>query len=150
MVEMMVALFLALLVVMALGSLIVMNQRSWAWGQDKAMLQANVTESLEWMARSIRAARNLTLASPQEFSTYDETGTLAHTYRRDTIGGVPRLLQDGNDLVDRRCTSFTVSANADTTSLTLVLQLEDNAGSVVEGMTRATMRNINYEVIIEE
>jgi len=145
----MIALLLSFLVVLALGRLILMNQASWAWGQDKAVLQQNITESLEWMARSIRAARSLEVLDVDAFRTFDETGNLAHSYELDTVDGVPKLLQDGTPLVDRECTNFVVEANPDTTSLTLTLELLDGTGTAVEGVTRATMRNVNYEIIVE-
>ena len=58
-IELMIAVVLGLVVVLALGRLILTNQRSWEQGRDKTVLQQNVTESLEWMARSIRAAHTL-------------------------------------------------------------------------------------------
>ena len=132
---------IALVVVLALGRIMLANQRSWDSGRDKAELQANTTETLEWMARSIRAARFLTVVAGDEFWTHDESGTLTHVYRLDTDGAEPRLQEDGRDLSTRRCTQFVVTADDDTTSLTLRLELEDDDGDRVFGMTRVAVRN---------
>lgn len=141
MVEFMIATVIALILVLVLGWLLMSSQRTWESGRDKSELQANTTEALEWMARSIRESRRLTLVNSNEFWTHDETGGLAHTYRLDNTGVEPRLQQDGQDLATRHCTQFTVTADDDTTSLTLVLELEDSDGDRVLGMTRVALRN---------
>jgi Tfp pilus assembly protein PilV len=141
MVELLIAAFVALIVVLAMGRIITTNIRSWNQGRDKAVLQQNVTEALEWMARSIRGARTIEVISSTQFSTYDETGSLVHTY---ALSG-DRLHEDGSDLVDRKCTSFSVTPDADTTSLVLELELEDDAGMLVAARTRAAARNRTFE-----
>ncbi|MBU1699089.1 MAG: hypothetical protein KJ970_17120 [Candidatus Eisenbacteria bacterium] len=143
-IEMLIASFLGLIIVFALGRLILTNQRSWEWGRDKAVLQQNSTEALEWMARSIRAAGSLSTSSATSFSTHDSSGVLIHTYQL-TGGGDPRIQEDGVNLVDRRCTQFNVVPDSDTTSLSLTLELEDNAGNLVLEMTRARLRNRIFE-----
>jgi hypothetical protein len=145
MIELLVAVFLALTVVLALGRIILANQRSWEWGRDKTVLQQNVTESLEWMARSVRSARSLEIVSDSELRTYDAGGGLTHTFRRAIASGAYRLQQDGSDLVDRVCTDFVVTPDEDSTSVTLVVELQDKAGNKVRAMTRATLRNTSYE-----
>jgi hypothetical protein len=141
MVELMIALILGLVVVLAIGSLVLQNQRSWRWNKDKTVLQQNVTESLEWMARQVRAARSVQVVSSEEFRTYDENDALVHRY--EWTGD--RLQQDGSDLVDRKCTDFQVFPDEDTTSVTIVLELEDDAFNLVGGSTRAAIRNQTYE-----
>lgn len=144
-IELVVAAFVALVVVMSMGYLILQNQRSWEWGRDKAVLQQNTTEALERMARSVRAARTLVVESDIKFLTYDENGVLDHTYERAVIGVEGRLREDGSDLVDRRCVRFQVAPDEDTTSVSLLLELEDNAFNRVAATTRATLRNRDYE-----
>jgi len=100
-VELMIASFLAFLVVLAMGRIIQANLRAWEWGRDKAVLQANATEAIEWMARQVRAAHHVAVVSTNEFQTFDSDGTLLHTYRRQVVSGEGRLQQDGTDLVDR-------------------------------------------------
>ena len=128
-----------------MGSLILQNQRSWQWGRDKTVLQQNTTEALEWMARSVRASRRLAVVSDTKFRTYNENGVLVHSYERTLVAGEGRLQEDAMDLVDRRCTQFQVTTDEDTTSVTLVLELEDDAGNRVAVMTRATVRNLDYQ-----
>ena len=143
--EAVIATFVALVVVFALGRLILVNERSWEWGRDKTVLQQNTTEALEWMARSIRVARRIVVASDSEFSTFNEHGVLVHTYERAIVGSAGRLYEDGADLVDRNCTRFRIVPDEDTTSVTLDLELEDNAGNRVAATTRATLRNRTFE-----
>lgn len=143
--EMVIAMVLGLFVVLALGHIVLVNKDAWGWTQDKAVLQQNVTETLEWMARSVRAARRVEMASSTEFRTFDETGALVHSYQLvETTGGGHRLQEDGRDLSDRLCTQFVCTPGPDTTSLILELELEDKAEDRVAGMTRATMRNRNF------
>ena len=148
MIEMMIALLLSFIVVLAMGRIIQQNVRSWRQGQDKAILQQNVTETLEWMSRSVRASRRVEVAAAAmptaEFRCYDESGTLTHTFRRVTTNG-GRLQQDGVEFVARKCTGFTVTPDADTTRLTIALELEDGAFNRVAATTRATIRNRFFE-----
>lgn len=145
MMELVIALVIGLVVVLAIGSLVLQNQRSWAWNKDKTVLQQNVTECLEWMARSTRAARSLEVVSDQKFKTYDENGTLVHTYQRANVAAKYKIREDDHDLVDRVCTRFQVSPDNDTTSITIEIELRDEAGNLVAGSTRAAARNRSYE-----
>jgi type II secretory pathway component PulJ len=144
-IELMIACFLSLVVVLAMGRIIQQNVISWQQGRDKAVLQQNVTEALEWMSRWVRSSRSITVVSASELRCYDETGALTHTFRRTVVGGEGRLQQDGADLVDRVCPSFTVTPDTDTTRLTLALQLQDPAGNLVAATTRAAVRNRFFE-----
>lgn len=143
MVELMIGGFLALIVLLAMGRLVLANQRSWEWGRDKLLLQQNITEALEAMARAVRAADSLAVTNASDFSTFDD-GALVHRFARATIDGVDRLQQDDVDLVDRRCVSFLVTPNVDTTNVVLQLELEDEHGSRMVLMTVATPRNRSF------
>jgi len=94
-VEFVIAGFIGLVVVLALGRIVLMNGRAWSWGRDKAELQANATEALEGMARSVREARRVVVDSPTQFRTYDSQGNLVHTYSRQTSNGELRLREGG-------------------------------------------------------
>jgi Tfp pilus assembly protein PilV len=154
MMELTVAVFLAFVVVLALGRIILASQQSWEWGRDKAVLQQNASEALEWMARSVRAARRLQVIAGNQLRTYDENGVLVHTYRVVTVAGVPKLQEDGHDLTARECTLFTVTPDPDTTSVTLQVELaaltRNKSGAQVElarvkAMTRPAIRNRFFE-----
>lgn len=145
MIEMTIAVFLTFFVVLVMGRVVLQNQRSFGWGRDKVILQQNVTEACEWMARTVRSARTLRVISASEVRAYDETGALIHTFRRFTVNGVPRLQQDGADLVGRKCTRFVVTPDNDTTSITLSVELEDGSGNRVAALTRAALRNRTFE-----
>jgi hypothetical protein len=144
-VEFVIAGFIGLMVVLALGRIVLMNARAWGWGRDKAELQANATEALEGMARSVREARRVVVDSPTQFRTYDSLGNLVHTYSRQTSNGELRLRVDGRDLSARKCTQFSVTPDNDTTSITLQFELADRSGDKVAVLTRAARRNIVYE-----
>jgi hypothetical protein len=144
-IEFVVAGFIGLLVVLALGRIVLMNGRAWGWGRDKAELQANATEALEWMARSVREARRVIVDSPTQFRTYDSQGNLVHTFSRQTSNGEMRLREDDHDLSARTCTQLAVTPDNDTTSVTLRFELQDHSGNRVSVLTRAARRNIVYE-----
>ncbi len=143
--ELMIALVLGLVVVLAMGRIILVNQSSWNMGRDKAVLQQNVSESMEWMLRSIREAGSIDLVSNQEFRTYDRQANLLHVYRLDTGAAPPMLLRDGTALIDRRCTQFNVAANSDTTCLTIDLEFADATDTRVAASVRGTLRNATLE-----
>jgi hypothetical protein len=137
----MIAAFVAIIVVLALGKIILTSMESWEWGRDKAVLQQDVTFALEDMARSVRAAHFINMPSDSTFQTFDEESLLVHTYSKDS----DRVQVDGVDLVDRDCTRFIVTPDSDTTSLTIDLELEDKVGSLVRAQTRAAVRNRHLE-----
>jgi hypothetical protein len=142
-VELMIASFLSVLVVLALGWLILTNQRSWERGRDKVELQANTTEALEWMARQIRPAHSLAVPDSNQFVAYDRAGTEIARFQRVVQAGQGRLRDalGGNDVVARDCTRFHVRPDADTTSVVLTLELRDRAGNRVGAAARAAVRN---------
>lgn len=142
--EMMIAMTIGLFVVIALGRIIVASQESWEWGRDKVVLQQNVQESLAWVTQAVRAASSLSVPDSNQVRTYDSTGALLHTYRRLSVSGVYRLQQDGQNLTPRTCTRFRVLPNADTTSVTLTLELQDNENERVCDMTRITVRGRTF------
>jgi len=146
--ELMIAGFLGLLVVLALGRIILASQRSWEWGRDKVALQANTTEALEAIARSVRAARTLEFdgADPDHciLRTYDELGLLVHTYTRIGNGATARLQEDGSDYSTRECVHFLVIPNRDTSSVHLNVSLRNMDGFEVAAETDGAVRNIHY------
>lgn len=140
-IEMVVALFVSLIVVAALGKIMLVNSRSWKLGNDKVYLQQNVSEAVSRMAHSIRSSRRLRLISATEFRTYDETGTLTHTYRKYATASGQRLQEDGRNMTPWACNAFSCTANADTTSLTLAVTLQNTDGETVARRSRITLRN---------
>ncbi|HPF71537.1 MAG TPA: prepilin-type N-terminal cleavage/methylation domain-containing protein [Candidatus Krumholzibacteria bacterium] len=145
-VEMVIALMIALIVVLAMGRLLVVNQNAWNDGRDKAQLQQNLSEVLDRMVRSVRGARTVAVVDAGEFRTYDAAGGLVHTYALVRVGDLPGVLQeDGVALTTRRCAAFTCAANGDNTSLTLAVTLLDDADNEVSRTTRVTIRNRTIE-----
>jgi hypothetical protein len=142
--ELVLATFLAFIVVLAMGRIILTNQRAWEWGRDKTVLQDNVTEVLECMARSVRGADSVAVVTPNEFHTFDEHHAPGHSYRWATVSGVGTLQEDGIRLVDRRCNVFTVTSDHDGTGLTMVVELQDRSGNTIRSSTRAVVRNRTF------
>ncbi len=143
-IEFTVASMLAILVTLALGRLILANQRSWEWGRDKIVLQQNASLTMERMSSHIRGARSIAVVDSTEFRLYDAGGGLTDIYRRvATDGG--RLQHNSLDMVDRRCTAFIVTTDNDTTSVTIQMELADNADSRVAVMSRTAVRNQSFE-----
>jgi hypothetical protein len=143
--ETVIALFLSVAVLMALGGVMLLNQRAYGWGRDKIILQQNVTESLDQIGRLVRMSRRLVVTSATQFSTYDENGLLAHTVRRALVGGVGRLQKDGVNLVDRTCVTFDVQPNADTTAITIAVEMQDVSGNRVRSHTTTALRSRDFE-----
>ncbi len=139
--ELMVAIFISLIVVLGLGRLILANQKALSWNREKATLQQSVTETLEWMSRSVREAYSLEVLNDAEFKTYDSAGLLNHRYRLDSSTDPPVMKEDSRQLSAWHCSGFQVACNTDTTSLTLNLEYSDTMGNSVGAMTRITKRN---------
>ncbi|MFB3909582.1 MAG: PilW family protein [Candidatus Eisenbacteria bacterium] len=146
--ELMLACFLALIVVLALGAIILQSQRSWRWTRDKTMLQANTTEAVEWVERRVRGAWGITMlaGSPpyNSFEVYDQHKTVKYKFDVAQVNGSPRLRENLKTLVDRRCNRFLVTPNADRTSVRIELELEDNSGNRVAAVTQCAVRNRHF------
>ena len=142
--ELMVAGFLSLFVLLALGKLILVNQQSWEWGRDKSVLQQNASLTLERVSARVRAARTIAVVDSTEFRCYDATGSLTDVFRRVVNSG-GRLQHNGLAMVDRDCPAFVVTTDDDTTSVTVQLVLADNSGERVTALTRAAIRNQSFE-----
>jgi hypothetical protein len=144
-VETVIGLFLSLIVVLALGGVMLLNQRAYGWGRDKIFLQQNVSESLERLAQLVRMSARLRAVSPVELWTYDESGVQTHTVRRAVVAGEGRLQVDGSDIVDRSCTLLDVQPNGDTTAVTITLELGDDSGNLVQFRTQSALRSRDFE-----
>ena len=141
-VEMVIALSIAFIVVLVIGKMMLTNQSMWKAGNDKVQLQRNLSEVLVRLENSVRNSRSLELVDDGEFRTRDESGAWSHSYRRRrVVGGGYRLQEDGDNLSNWNCIRFECSTNDDTTCLTFVLELENEAGNRITAMTRAAIRN---------
>ncbi|MDP6797785.1 MAG: hypothetical protein QGG33_08170 [Candidatus Krumholzibacteria bacterium] len=138
--ELMVACSLAILVMMGLGHLMLGNQAAWNWGMSKLELQQEASRVLDRMSHSLRAADGISLLNGSEFKTLDPGETVLHHYRRVASGSQYRLQENGTDMQDSDCTVFSVSANSDSSLLTLSLELLDEAGNRVSSMTMVSLR----------
>ncbi len=141
-IELTVALSLAFIVVLALGRLMLVNQTSWRQGQARAVLQQNVTETLEHIARQVRRAHSVEI-SQSALRVLDEDGDVIHSYRRDGYGEAARLEEDGDALTPQICTQFDCDVDDSESTATVSLELANADGSRVAGLIRATVRNRN-------
>ncbi len=138
--ELVIGAFLALMVVLFMGRILLVNAASLRAAADKAALQANVTEALEDIARSVRLSRYLTVPSSTRLFTFDRTGSVYHAY----VWRSGILTQDNVPLVARRCTRFVVAPDIDTTSVQITVELTDRVGNRVAGKTRVAVRNRTF------
>ncbi len=144
-VELMVALTASLIVTFALARLVMSNQAAWQDGRDRAVLQQNLSEALEWLGRDIRGAARVQLQGPAAFQLLDRNGQVAHSYALSTSGGDTFLVRDGRPVVARDCPVFSVQANADTTVLTLTVGLRGRSGKRTTAVTAVAVRGRHLE-----
>jgi competence protein ComGC len=140
-VELMLALFIAFIVMLGIGKMMVINQKMWQAGAEQVQLQQEVSHVLERLGSSIRNAHSLESNRSDEFLTRSSDGTLKHRYDLSPSSEGYRLQEDGKDLCEASCLSFECAPNADNTYLLLTIELEDRAGNRVSGMTRVAVRN---------
>jgi type II secretory pathway pseudopilin PulG len=140
-IEIMVAVAISFMVVMALGRVITMNTQAWIYNQESSHVQRNASQALDWMSRDIRQARTLEMISATEFRTLGASGAVEHVYRLDTSGSVDRVKRDGDDMFPEACTQFLVTANPDTSGVTVTLTLLNAGGTSVTAMSQAVVRN---------
>jgi prepilin-type N-terminal cleavage/methylation domain-containing protein len=140
-IELVVAMAIAFVVVLAVGKMMVANQKLWRTAAEKALLQQNVTEVLDHVAGSVRRASSLEIVSTEEFQTWEEGRAVGHTFvlSRENSGNL--LRKDGELMTSWNCVRFECLANGDQSTLELTLELEDSSGNRVSGMTRVTLRN---------
>lgn len=139
-IELTLAMTLTALVALIVGVIYLTNQRSWKQGQEKLILQQEVTRCVEQIERDVRGARWVGYSGPQDIRTYDATGTETHHYY---LSG-DKVYQNGSPLTDLKCTQLTFGINPDTTIVSMAVELEDAVGNKVEVETKAMLRNRNY------
>ena len=142
-IELMVASLIALFVALAAGSILFSSQRSHRQGQDKLVMQQEATRAVEQIARDIRRSRWVDWNSgvPSRIALRDHFGALIRVYDRGAVAGVQKARQDGAALTDHECTQLTFTANSDTTTLSIQLELRDRAGNKVKVESKASIRN---------
>ena len=143
-IELVVASSLSMVVVLALGSVIVTNQRAWEWGRDKIDIQQEVTRAIGRVTASVRAASSVSLPAANWLVTQNADGAQLHEYRLAGSGDSARLMEDGVPLVDFACTEFTVSGTAENSCITFTLEIRNETGDEVRNVATASIRNQEY------
>ncbi len=146
MVELMIALFLALLVALAAGAIVLTNQASFRRGREKIELQQETTRAVEQIARDVRRARWMAYDAghPDELALLDADGTEFRVYELGEVDGVAHVLQNGAPLAEQECTALAFAINADTTAVDILLELQDPAENRVRVESTAAIRNRNF------
>ena len=144
-IELMVAITASTIVVFALGNIVIVNQRALARSHDRSAMQGHTTIIMSQMARAIRGSNVVEITGANAFRLRDLTGTVTHTYQLFAATDGPRLQQNGVDMAEIDCTRFTVTANPDTTSVTLDLELTSPEGVVLSELNTVSIRNRTLE-----
>ena len=144
-IELMVAIMASGIVLFALGNIIIVNQKTMKRSQDRASLQQHTTVIMSQMARAIRGSNRIEVTGANEFRLRDLNGALTSTFQLVTDTGGPRLQMDGTNMADLDCTRFTVTANSDTTSVTLDLELTTTDSVTLNELNTVSLRNRTLE-----
>jgi hypothetical protein len=141
-VELVLAVFLAVLVAIAAGFIYLTNQRSFRQGREKLLVQQNASWCLEEMARDLRQARRVDPVNEEMIVLYDVQGLVFSTWERGSDGGESRLLRNGAAAAPEECTvlRFTV-LTPDTSAVGVDLELRDAADNQVRVENKVALRN---------
>jgi hypothetical protein len=124
------------------------NETAWDASRGKIGIQQETHRCLEEICRDVRAARWIGYdgGKPDELSLFDQEGVRFRRYRLETQDGVDRLFQDDLPLAEAECTRLDFRINADTTTVTIQLELMDEAENRVLYESKATLRNRQFEM----
>lgn len=126
MIELLVALSLVIVVVLAAGFLYVTNQRSFRQGREKLLVQQNVSWCVEEVSRDLRRAWRADPVNAQKIVLYDVDGVAFATWELGSEGGQDRLLRNGTAQAPEQCTRLVFSVEApDTSAIGVDLELID-------------------------
>ncbi len=140
-IELLIASFISLFVVIAAGTVVFTNQRSFKQGGNKLAMQGEASRSVEQIERDVRHARWVDYGSVSDITLYDQAGDLIHRYYLAGSGLDARVMQDNQPLVDDTCTLLHFEINPDTTTVVIQLQLQDPAQNKVRVDSKASIRN---------
>ncbi len=137
-IEMLVASMLGIILIMALGQLILTNERTWSASRNKVELQQELNRALDRMSRAVREAHSIAVVDDDHFQTLDRDGVVRYEYQLDHDG---QLWENETALTECTCLQFQVSANGDQTGLDLRVRFGDDTGNGAEAQTWVTVRN---------
>jgi Tfp pilus assembly protein PilW len=146
-IELMIASFLAIIVVLAAGVIVLQSNTSFRLGNDKVVMQGEATRAVEQIARDVRRSRWLGYSSgaPSRLVCYDTFGNQFSVY--DWAGAGTKATQNGSPLTDYPCTDLTFDPNADTTTVNIVLELQSKGFDKVKVESKASIRNRRYVIV---
>ncbi len=144
-IELMVAIMASGIVLFALGNIVIVNQKAMARSQTRASLQQHTTVVTATMARAIRGANRIEITGANGFRLRDLSGSVTYTYQLQSGNDGPRLQQNGVDMAELDCTRFGITANEDTTSVTVDLELTSSEGVKLSELNTVSIRNRTLE-----
>jgi type II secretory pathway pseudopilin PulG len=145
MIELMISIVLLSLFLAGVATVFLANQNAFARGRDKVVLQQNVTWASEYITRTLRYARTVTIAGGNsDLSAYDFEGNLICRYYRDS--GASKLMfevagQPARELLPEKVNSLAFTPNGDTTRVQYVFEAEDRNYNKVVIRSSAKLRN---------
>ena len=127
---------------MAAGVLYLVNSRSFREGREKAILQQNVAWCMEAISRDVRQAARAGIPSGSRLVLKDADGSTLAEWKLETLNGEPRIKRGNQVMAPEDCSLLGFSAaNADTSTVSVTLELEDGAQNKVRLQSRITLRN---------
>jgi prepilin-type N-terminal cleavage/methylation domain-containing protein len=150
MIELMVASFIAVIFMLAAGTGYLVNQKAYKANREKLELQQTASQVMELMQKNIRAAATATIGNPADrIQLFDLSGNEFARFRLNISGGTAKLFETDALLAQQKLILLSFVPNADTSSVTINLNLEDvNKNRVLINTTAALrnhikMRNVN-------
>lgn len=126
MIELLVALSLVIVVVLAAGFVYMTNQRSFRQGREKLLVQQNLSWCVEEVSRDLRRAWRVDHVDAQKIVLYDVDGLAFATWELGSEGGQGRLLRNGTAQAPEQCTRLVFSVETpDTSAIGIDLELAD-------------------------
>jgi len=144
-IELMVAIMASGIVLFALSNVIIVNQRALQRSRERVSVQSYTMVLMSRMARAVRDANRLEVTGANAFRVRDLNGALTATFQLTGTAAGPRLQMDGVDMAEVDCTRFAVTTNADTTSVTLDLELTTDDGVAISELNTVSLRNRTSE-----
>lgn len=142
-IELLVASFIALIFTMAAGTAYLVNQDAYRRNEGKLELQRMVTQSMEIMERRIRSAARAAVpnVTPPRIELYDRSGASITRFRMQALGATNKLFEGSQLMAEQALINLRFTPNADTSVVTIFLEMRDTSMNRVALQSSATLRN---------
>lgn len=147
-IEFLIAMLLSGLVALAAGFIYLTSERSFRQGREKVVTQQNAAWCMEELSRDLRASRRVDLVNANHAVLYDVEGAVFAAWRRGPDAGVDRLLRNDEAMAPEECTLLEFAyLNADSSTVSVFLELADDGINKVRLDSRVTLRNKRLRVL---